>query len=239
MNHKQFVLTLLVAIISGLLGGALSVWFLMPPSVLAQDEPPKVITSQEFEIVHAREFRVVDGDGNIEAVLREFNGQPDLRLFDDNGKTRAKLSLERSLIGEEIPTLSLYQSDSEVNFRATPYTLDLGDYEYGISLRANREEKLGQVGLLVFRPEGSLSLGVSELDGSQLYLFSGDDQGFNVKLTAATAGTNITIADPNGNERAILGTIRLTHPDTGSTEIRAPSSLVLFDEEGKVVWSAP
>jgi len=29
----------------------LSVWFLAPPSVLAQDEPPKVIEAQEFRVV--------------------------------------------------------------------------------------------------------------------------------------------------------------------------------------------
>ena len=36
MNNKQFLLTLLFAIISAFLDGTLGVWFLMPPSVLAQ-----------------------------------------------------------------------------------------------------------------------------------------------------------------------------------------------------------
>jgi len=40
MNSKQFLLTLSVAVISSFLGWALSVWFLMPRSVLAQEGVP-------------------------------------------------------------------------------------------------------------------------------------------------------------------------------------------------------
>ncbi len=47
MTRKQFFLTLSVVIISGSLGGTLEVWFLMSQSVLAQDEPPKVIEASK------------------------------------------------------------------------------------------------------------------------------------------------------------------------------------------------
>ena len=49
----------------------------------------------------------------------------------------------------------------------------------------------------------------------------------------------VSVRDKSNRNRAVLGTTQLTHPNTGSTEIRAPSSLVLFDEDGNVVWSAP
>jgi hypothetical protein len=39
--------------------------------------------------------------------------------------------------------------------------------------------------------------------------------------------------------RAVIGDVKLADEDTGALEIRQPSSLVLFDEEGKVVWKAP
>ena len=51
MSRKQFFFTLLVAVISGFVGGMLGVWFLMPQSVLAQDSPQKVIETQEFPVV--------------------------------------------------------------------------------------------------------------------------------------------------------------------------------------------
>jgi len=76
MNRKQFVLTLFVAIISGVLGGALSVWFLMPPSVLAQDEPPKVITAERLEIVD---------ENGVKRLIAEAGG---IALVDENGKGR-------------------------------------------------------------------------------------------------------------------------------------------------------
>ena len=43
MNRKQFLLTLSATVISACLGGTLGVWLLMPTSVLAQDEPQKVV----------------------------------------------------------------------------------------------------------------------------------------------------------------------------------------------------
>ena len=52
-------------LLSGFMGGVLSIWFLMPPSVLAQDEPPKVI--------EAEGFRVVDDEGNTLATLGASN----------------------------------------------------------------------------------------------------------------------------------------------------------------------
>ncbi len=86
MNRKQFVLTLLVAVISGFLGGALSVWFLMPQSVLAQDEPQKVI--------EAEEFRLVDSGGTTRATLglgRFLRDSVGLYLFNEDGKVRVEL----------------------------------------------------------------------------------------------------------------------------------------------------
>ena len=53
------------------------------------------------------------------------------------------------------------------------------------------------------------------------------------------AGPSLSLTDSLGMVRAVLGPTELKHTDTGSTEIRAPSSLVLFDEDGNVVWSAP
>jgi hypothetical protein len=50
---------------------------------------------------------------------------------------------------------------------------------------------------------------------------------------------NITFLDNNGQVRAIFGSTDLKNPFTGLTEKRPGSSLVLFDEDGKIIWSAP
>ena len=84
MNRKQITFTLSVAVISGFMGGVLSIWFLLPPSVLAQGEPQKVITAEEF--------RVVDKQGTPRANLvvgddTEGLGRVRFSLMDQNGQT--------------------------------------------------------------------------------------------------------------------------------------------------------
>jgi hypothetical protein len=49
----------------------------------------------------------------------------------------------------------------------------------------------------------------------------------------------LTFLDETGRVRAALGKIELTNPATGLKEKRPCSSLVLMDEHGEVVWSAP
>ena len=70
-------------------------------------------------------------------------------------------------------------------------------------------------------------------EGSMLIMTKGN------KFTTRLEDALLSLYDDEQRPRAVLGTTRLKHPDTGSTEIRAPSSIVLFDEEGKVLWSAP
>ncbi len=105
MNRKQFIFTLLLALLSGLIGGVLSIWFLMPPSVLVQDAPQKVITAENFQLVdkHGKvrgEFGVRDYAAALQAVTDielKFTGDllvPGLRLFSEDGqRTLALLSL--------------------------------------------------------------------------------------------------------------------------------------------------
>jgi len=105
MNRKQYLFTLLLALLSGLIGGVLSIWFLMPPSVLVQDAPQKVITAENFQLVdkHGKvrgEFGVRDYAAALQAVTDielKFTGDllvPGLRLFSEDGqRTLALLSL--------------------------------------------------------------------------------------------------------------------------------------------------
>ena len=196
MNQKQFLLTLLLAVISAFLGGTVGVWFLMPPSVLVQDETPKVI--------EAEEFRVVDAVGRERAVLDSIG-------------------------------LSIYAPPNEepvasYNFMGLSAQSEVGavklDYIEGLTIQVNDA-------LLWFDPEFGLRLE----SGPAVLAINVSDEG-EVSLTLS-GEPNISLHDKKGNLRAVLGTTQLKHPDTGSTEIRAPSSLVLFDEEGNVVWSAP
>lgn len=111
MNRKQLFLTLLVAVISGFLGGALSVWFLMSPSVLAQASPIQS-TRQNINagVVRARmlllnddgeDIRVIispdmilmsDANGDGRLLLRTSTENASLSLSDGGGRVRALVS---------------------------------------------------------------------------------------------------------------------------------------------------
>jgi len=164
MNKENFALLVIVAVVSGLTGGAISTFLLMPPSVLAQDGPQKVI--------EAEQFRVVDQDGNTRAKLGTGELGTYLNLFDVKNQVRVMLT-----VNESKPTLILLHNDATTS-------------------------------------------------GVPMTLFTNQ-------------GPSIQIYDSENQLRTALGTIQLKNAGTGSTEIRASSSLLLCDEEGNVVWPAP
>jgi len=172
MSRKQFLLTLSVAIISGSLGGAVSVWFLLPPSVVSQDEPQNVITAEEF--------RVVDDEGNTLATLGR-----SLTLTSKDGMSEVRIDT------------GLLDFSGLLGLQPPPPTRTLLFQPSGITLKN----------------KGST---VTQLSSASLELY-----------------------DSEGRIRAVLGTTLLKNPDTGSAEIGAPDSLILSDEEGKVIWWAP
>ncbi len=152
MHNKQFVSLLLVAVISGFLGGVLSVWFLMPPSVLAQDGPPKVITAERIEIVDengakrlillAGGIALADPDGTIRVSLYEnVEGGAGFLVYDEQQKRRVRLGLANSSVG----SLQFYDDTGEEMKAA------LGVTNGGASLNLN-----GGKAVLGAGPDGTL-----------------------------------------------------------------------------------
>ncbi len=218
MSKKQFFLTLLLAVISGFLGGTLSVWLLLPPSVLAQDKPQKVIEAERFV--------VMDEDGRTRAILGVVENTAGLMLHDQNGKTRIFLSVEDSprlqfsdqngnsavlLTADGEPILTLYNANGTVGSSLQPAAL-------GFS--GDKEEESGVL------------LSMSE-DGPLLSFNDSQNQS-RLVLSVVKDSPIISLYDANQTLRFILATQPI-----GSTGIRAASSLFLLDEEGNVVWSAP
>jgi len=284
MNRKQFIFTLSVALLSGSMGGVLSIRFLMPPSVLAQDEPPKVIEAQEF--------RVVDEDGNVQLWLSAKHG-PELHIFDRQSQLRVRLSLKTDgsphmIFKGRTPQLALHDEraisrialrmDRDEESGHTMPMLRIGDeqnrlrvvigsgsrrseidsglpYMYLLDAKGSMLAELSLSPIIRGLDEGwdydnlepSLilrdyeELGWTSLDPSSVRLsdLHTDYLGPEAELSVSPEGASLVLSDKRLKERAVLGTTELKNTRTGSTEIRAPSSLVLFDEEGKVVWSAP
>lgn len=84
MTRAQFAIVLAVVAVAGFLGGALSDRITGRPA-LAQEGAPKAITAEEF--------RLVDGEGKLRAVLglRE-DGMVSLTFNDQSGRKRASVA---------------------------------------------------------------------------------------------------------------------------------------------------
>ena len=161
MKNKQRTLTVMLALIIGLVGGVISSQFLMGETVFA--EKPT-----HLKVLKAGKLELVDKEGNIFASLGQVEGGTWLRLSNRNGA---------------FLNASLHDHYA---------VMSIGDEIYG-----------------------------------------------RIFLEVVKDGPRLTLQDEKHNERAVLGSTQLKHKDTGRTETRAVSSLVLFGADGKVVWSAP
>jgi len=177
---------------------------------------PRSVLAQDSPqtVIEAQEFRVVDDEGNNRAILGITpESQVGLYLLDSLGNSRTQISTE---------------ADGGGNIAIRDKT---GIAAFAVA--ALEGEKSSVPVMTFIRDEYFATLGASGISFSK---------SFNAHISISVqkdAGPSLSLKDNLGKIRAVLGTTNLKHPDTGSTEIRAPSSLVLFDEEGSVVWSAP
>lgn len=190
MAKRQHSLTLLLAVVAGLVGGLISSRLLMEQPVFAEKKAP------HEKVVRAERFELVDEDGNIFSSLQHEGLATKLTI-------RSARVSQDSLLGE-------------IELEATPASAY-------VTVNAAQG------------PKGGFML--SSI-GENIELFMGALGGC-IELASSKGGPRLSVQDNARRLRAVLGTTELKHTDTGSTEIRAPSSLVLFDEKGKVLWSAP
>ncbi len=104
MSKKQYLSLLLTMMISGLVGGSGFNWFFSETKVLSQSNTSAVVTAQEF--------RLVDKDGNLRAILSEnpsvTNGEmPSLVLYDKNNKARLAFGSFKT----DVPTIALFDEN--------------------------------------------------------------------------------------------------------------------------------
>lgn len=104
MSKKQYLSLLLTMMISGLVGGAGFNWFFSETKVSAQSNSATVVTAQEF--------RLVDKDGNLRAILSDnpsvTNGEtPSLVLYDKNKKARLAFGSYKT----DVPTIALFDEN--------------------------------------------------------------------------------------------------------------------------------
>ena len=157
---------------------------LIGPSLVGATKAPETIQAKTFEVV------------------------------DDNGKRRARLTIE-----------------------GDGGALELGD-------------KIGKMRVLLSTWGDAATLTLADRAGNMRALLGteGDatvlslhDKAGKQRAVLSTEGDSaaLTLDDKAGKQRAVLGNTDLENHETGATEHRATSSLVLLNNQGRVVWGSP
>ena len=85
-----------------------------------------------------------------------------------------------------------------------------------------------------------INLGVfRQIDDLPFFLLHDEQGRTRIDLSVFQGGPSVIVQDTNKQARAILGYIGPEHFARGVTQQRPPSSLVLFDKDGKLIWTAP
>ncbi|MFQ5850925.1 MAG: hypothetical protein ACE5JU_10095, partial [Candidatus Binatia bacterium] len=158
-----------------------------------------------------------DVKGKRRAVLGETpDGSPRLELYSAKGQRRARLGIQA-----DTANLGLYDQTGRPR-------LGLNVLAHGepILIFIDKNEKI-QASLDLL-PDGTAGLTINDKDGRA-----------SLWLGARLEGLGLTIFDKDGTSRAVLGSTSLEAIGTGAITERPESSLVLFNREGRVIWSTP
>ena len=105
MKKRQYLSLTVLVVIAGFVGGAVYSQVFMNRPAFAQSVQ---------NVVKAKQFQLVDGDGNVRAIIgMSPKGHPVLGFTDENGKDRIFLGLT-SMEGETWPILKLRDADEQL-----------------------------------------------------------------------------------------------------------------------------
>lgn len=171
MDKKQYVLTLLVAVIAGLVGGVVSSQLFVGVPAFAQKTP------QQAKVIQAEKFELVDRGGKIRGalgvtpedkvvlilfdksekggiLLSVVNGSPSLIVYDKERKARAILSFG----SDEEPQLALYDRKGALGALMAPSSLGIYSDGNARAVLGSTELEATRTGEGIKRPVSSLVL---------------------------------------------------------------------------------
>jgi hypothetical protein len=213
-------------------------------------------------VIEAEMFVLKDAEGRIRAVLGAEryslpNSNHGLHLYTSNGKHVASLSESLDGAGGQLAlqakntasTAFLRVSEGSVglHLRATDQTFEEAAREFETwrrslnSIRTAEEQQR----LIATEPfqgvRAEFTVASSPKGSSKLELMRGSWRGprDSLQLSLLERAPMLLLKDETGTPRVVLGYAELGNRATGGVEQRPVSSLVLFDNQGKVIWQAP
>jgi len=212
--------------------------------------------------IEAQSFVLLDPTGHAYARLGMFGGGPALQLFDKEGRGRAVLSVGQngtpllSLLDEtrkggavlgvganQDAALLLRDADGKVRANlgldGNGVTFALSDPK-GVTRVAIEAQGVESARLLLQDGTGTPRAALASDRTGAASLRVMDQAGRpRAALASDPVGPTLTLYDPNGAPRALLGSAELKDASRGTTVQRPAASLLLFREDGTVLWTAP
>lgn len=219
------------------------------------------IIAEEFFLHCKKEYNPLDGeipiprailttepDGNPKLIMQDKDGNPrfSIQLKDNDGATLAMLDEQ----GEQRLILSEKGSSGEARTGSTVALLDSKGKiraQMGLQADSNPFVSLSDPPLEKKASCRNIKLCLKEKDQASISL-SGVEGSLRAGLHIDSGNTCFSLNDLKGKTRAELGNTKLAFGTGGflkkassafSVEQRSPSSLVLYNENGDVLWSAP
>ncbi|HGE72693.1 TPA: hypothetical protein ENX78_17785 [Candidatus Poribacteria bacterium] len=83
------------------------------------------------------------------------------------------------------------------------------------------------------------ALSISPDTGEPFLIINGKDEKYRLMLNLDRDSPQIILRDDKAQTRLVIGTTEITNRLKGTIERRPESSLVMFNKDGKLIWSAP
>jgi len=83
------------------------------------------------------------------------------------------------------------------------------------------------------------ALAISPDTGEPFFIINGKDGKYRIMLNIEQGSPQITLRDNNAQTRLVLGNYEITNRNKGTIEKRPESSMVMFNKDGKLIFSAP
>ncbi len=205
------VLNVVLLVVAGLVGGALS-------NVLLQGGPALAQGGAVAKEIRAERFALVDAAGKERATLTLADGEPGLHFVDSAGRPRAALRLlgGPGVAGEPglvfLDTAGRRRAVLRLCFGGNEPELQFYDAEAGLPCAT-----------------------LSARDG----LWLAEGAVVRAQLGIEEGELGLWLRDAAGQDRVVWGSTETENTRTGATTRFPISTITLFDETGRVSWQAP
>jgi hypothetical protein len=188
------------------------------------------VATGDLDVVRARKVVIVDSSGETRAVLSTEESAPhkyaSLIFYDPSGPT-ARISPEKFSIGAVAIEPGGIDIGTTQGWRST---MTAGSVMLNDPKRAYLNIWPTSIAIDSSGSRAFLSTNMIAIHNGQALLGLNFDESGNPSLG---------LADTGGRTRVQLGATEVKEINSGNVIHRSPSSLVLFGEDGRVVWEAP